>query len=109
MNGTDNRELCVIPLSGECNDGFANPFRMDFNRLASNPYLLHAVMALTSHHLARQNSSEVITAKMHEHWSTSMQLFSAALMTSSALPLLDTIMVLMSYHVGRQLKTQVHD
>ena len=98
--------MCVIPLSNECSDGFANPFRMDFSRVQSNEYLLHAIMAITSQHIAKRDASDLMTAKMHEHWSTSMQLFSDALPTSSALPLLDTIMVLITYQVCKPSTTK---
>lgn len=89
-----------MPLSSECHDGLANPFRMDSNRITSHPHLLHAIMAVTSQHISKRNSDELMSTKMHDHWSAAIQMLSAALEQSRPGPLLDTIMVLMTYHVS---------
>jgi hypothetical protein len=79
----------VVPLSSDCP---ANPFRFEISRIRDSPFLLHAVLALASQHLAKQNNCAMMATQMHDHWSTAMKLFSSALNQPDYRPILDTFL-----------------
>jgi len=87
----------VIPLSGDCP---SNPFRVDLRAIRHYDFLLHAVMAVSTQHLAKKNDCAVLLAEMHQHWSTALHLFSQSLNNPEVVPLLDTLLVLVSLEVG---------
>jgi hypothetical protein len=87
----------VIPLSGDCP---SNPFRFQMRRIEESPFLLHAVMALASQHLSKQDGCTVMSTQVHNHWSTAVTLFSSALSQSEYRPILDTVLVLIIFEVN---------
>ncbi|RFU35463.1 hypothetical protein B7463_g881, partial [Scytalidium lignicola] len=88
-----DEEFCVVPLSTDC---VHNPFRVPVERCESSPFLLHAILAISSHHLAKKNECAALTVDMHNHWSAAVQLFSKSLGQCSP-PLLDTILILVNF------------
>lgn len=94
---TDDQYFCVIPLSGDCP---SNPFRFRMNRIGESPYLLHAVMAIASQHIAKQNNDSIMAAQTRNHWSTAIKLFSSALETPEYRSILDTLIVLINFEVS---------
>jgi hypothetical protein len=97
LTTADDRDFCVIPLSSDCN---FNPFRVEMSHIRDTPFLLHAVLALASQHLAKLNSSIVMSNEMNTHWSTAMQLFSSALGNPKYRPILDTLLILVHFEVS---------
>ena len=86
-----------MPLTHDCD---ANPFRVRLDRIQEFPSLLHAVMALSSQHLAKINRSSIMATEMHTHQSTAIQLFSKALNSPNSEPLLDTLLLLIIFEAG---------
>jgi hypothetical protein len=60
---------------------------------------MHAVLAISAQHLIREKPSATLAAEMHNHWSAAIQLFSKALDQSNFFPLLDTLLLLVSFGV----------
>ncbi|KAJ6442489.1 sugar transporter [Purpureocillium lavendulum] len=89
-----DEDFCVIPLSGDCRN---NPFRVGMSTISSYDFLLHAVMAVSTQHLAKQNHCTTTLASMHNHWSTALHLFSQSLYSSQVVPLLDALLILVSF------------
>ncbi|KAF2812325.1 uncharacterized protein BDZ99DRAFT_383101, partial [Mytilinidion resinicola] len=93
-----DEEFCVMPLSRDCS---TNPFRVRTARSGSSAFLLHAILALSSQHLAKKNDCIDLMTEMHNHRSSAIQLFSEALgnTQSNSLPLLDTVLVLINLEI----------
>ncbi|KIW00467.1 uncharacterized protein PV09_07991 [Verruconis gallopava] len=91
-----DRDYCVIPLSGDCQ---SNPFRVDNARIHDAPFLLHAVLALATQHLAKQNKTQDFSTEMLSHWSNAMQLFSCALSQPSQILMIDTLLILINFEI----------
>ena len=82
-----------------------NPFRVQQDRPESAAFLLHAILAVSTQHLAKKSNSVLLTAEMHNHWSTAVRLFSDALCRSNSLALLDTLLVLVNFEVSRHCQS----
>jgi hypothetical protein len=93
----DDQEFCIIPLTMDCT---ANPFRVRQECVQGSQYLLHAVLALSLQHLAKQSQDETLTKEMQVHRSTATHLYSEALSKSDALVLLDTLLILVNLDVS---------
>lgn len=85
-----------MPLSSDC---VSNPFRVRKELAEHFPYLLHAVMALSSQHLSRKKGCPVLAEEMHSHWSSAIQMFREALGNSNQHALLDTLLILVNIEV----------
>lgn len=92
----DDEEFCVVPLTRDCQ---ANPFRVHTASLKQHPFLLHAILAISSHHLSKLNKCDITAMEMHNHRSTALHLFSQVLEQPNPLPLLDTILILVNLEV----------
>jgi Fungal specific transcription factor domain len=86
-----------MPLT---HDYSANPFRVRLDRIQESPSLLHAVMALSSQHLAKIGRDASMATEMHSHQSTAMQLFSTALNNPNSEPVLDTLLLLIIFEAS---------
>ena len=93
----DDQEFCIIPLTMDCT---ANPFRVRQECVQGSQYLLHAVLALSLQHMAKQSQDETLTQEMQVHRSTATHLYSEALSKSDALVLLDTLLILVNLDVS---------
>ncbi|KAF4448046.1 fungal specific transcription factor domain-containing [Fusarium albosuccineum] len=88
-----NEQFCVVPLSQDCP---TNPFRVRTDFTESFTFLLHAVLAISSHHLAKMRNCSSLMDEMQKHWSTAIRLFSTALSHCNFSPLLDTLLILIN-------------
>ncbi|KAI5460158.1 fungal-specific transcription factor domain-containing protein [Mariannaea sp. PMI_226] len=88
-----NEKFCVVPLSHDCRN---NPFRIRMDFTESFTFLLHAVLAISSHHLAKTNNCSNLDEEMQKHWCTAIRLFSTALGHCNFQPLLDTLLILIN-------------
>lgn len=77
-----------------------DPFRVQLNGLNNAPFLLHAILAVSSQHLAKKYNDPSLTIEMYNHRSVAIQAFSEALYRSNVRYLLDTIMVLVNLEVN---------
>ncbi|KAF2115738.1 fungal-specific transcription factor domain-containing protein [Lophiotrema nucula] len=91
-------EFCVVPLSLDCR---TNPFRVHTNRIAKFSFLLHAILAVSSQHLAKKNHNSSLNIEMHRHSSTALKLFSKALIYSDIVSLLETILVIVNLETSQ--------
>lgn len=71
--------------------------RLDFTE--SFTFLLHAVLAISSHHLAKTNNCSGLMDEMQKHWCAAIRLFSTALSHCNFSPLLDTLLILINIEV----------
>lgn len=62
-------------------------------------FLLHAILATSSQHLAKKNNSLVLAAEMRNHQATALRLFSNALSHTPASELLDALLLLVNFEV----------
>ncbi|KAF7559741.1 hypothetical protein G7046_g4404 [Stylonectria norvegica] len=88
-----NQQFCVMPISHDCPN---NPFRMRMDFTESFTFLLHAILAISSHHLAKTSNCSSLIEEMQKHWGTAIKLFSTALGHCNFLPLLDTLLILIN-------------
>lgn len=88
-----DEEFCVVPLTWDCR---TNPFRAQMENIKKFPFLLHAILALSSQHLAKKNNDPSLVIEMYKHRSTALHLFSESLNYSSIVPLLDTILIMVN-------------
>lgn len=86
-----------MPLTRDCR---INPFRAQTESFENCAFLLHAILALSSHHLAKMNKCDDLTIEMYHHRSTALHLFSHALSRPKSLPLLDTLLILVNLEVN---------
>ncbi|KAI2727352.1 transcriptional regulator family: Fungal Specific TF [Penicillium roqueforti] len=91
-----DEKFCVMPLTRDCR---INPFRAQTGSLENYDFLLHAIVALSFHHLSKMNNTDDLILEMHHHRSTALHLFSHALSQPTSLPLLDTLLILVSIEV----------
>lgn len=89
-----DQEFCILPLS---EDVRSNPFRVHRNDCEGSAFLLHAVLALASQHLAKKNNSAEMVTQMHNHQATAVKLFSEAVAYTPAFTALDTLLLLVNF------------
>lgn len=87
----------MLPLTRDCR---MNPFRVRRQSLEKCAFLLHAILALSSHHLAKINKCDNLANEMYDHQSTAIHLFSQALSQPKSLPFLDTLLILVNLEVN---------
>jgi hypothetical protein len=63
-------------------------------------FLLHAILAVSAQHLAKKSKNSTLTTEMLTHRSIATHLYSEALVKSSAVTLLDTLLVLLNLDVS---------
>jgi len=81
-------------------DCTANPFRVRKECVQGSQYLLHAILALSMQHLAKQSQDKTLSLEMELHRSTATHLYSEALSKSDGLVLLDTLLILVNLDVS---------
>lgn len=77
-----------------------NPYRLKAKSCHLSPSLLHATLALSFQHLAKQRNSSDLEEKTHHHRSAAIQEFSQALVASRGSSLLDTLLNLVNLEVS---------
>jgi hypothetical protein len=87
-------EFCVLPLTEDCR---SNPFRVRRETCEDAAFLLHAVLALATQHLAKKNNSALLLAQMHHHQATAVSLFREAVAYTPAFTALDTLLLLVNF------------
>lgn len=100
---SDNKEFCILPLT---TDVQTNPFRVSLDQLEGADYLLHAVLATSSHFLSKRNNDQSLIASMYDHQSIAMRSLGQALSHSKSTKLFDTLMLLVNFGVS-QIKSCV--
>jgi hypothetical protein len=65
----------------------------------SSEFLLHAILAISSQHLAKKKNSVVLAAEMQNHQAIALRLFAEALSHTPASTLLDTLLLLVNFEV----------
>ncbi|KIW11300.1 hypothetical protein PV08_10600 [Exophiala spinifera] len=88
-----NEEFSMFPLTMDCP---INPFRVRKIRGGESDFLLHAIVAMASQHLAKQTNRADLTLQVHNHRSTAIQLFAQALCQSDPFTLLDGLLLIVS-------------
>jgi len=80
-----------------------NPFRCRNINAPDSQFLLHAILAMSSLHMARFNDDQQLSLSMLDHKNTSLRLFCEALPNAGrkALTLLDTVLILFSVDVSK--------
>lgn len=91
---TDNEEFCILPLTQDCS---SNPFRIQKDSCEGSAFLLHAVLALASQHIAKKDPSTSLLAETLDHQATALTLFRQSLTYTSPFTLLDTILLLVNF------------
>ena len=81
-------------------DCHINPFRVRKSRAEGSEFLLHAIMAVSSQHLAKKNNRADLGLQVHYYRSTAMYLFTQALCQSDPGTLLDALLILVSLDVS---------
>ncbi|KPI44183.1 uncharacterized protein AB675_6388 [Cyphellophora attinorum] len=89
-----NQEFCVLPLS---EDVRCNPFRIDRESSENAAFLLHAVLAVASQHLAKKTKSAQMIDQMHAHQGMAVKLFSEAVANTPPSVALDTLLLLITF------------
>ena len=92
----DNRDFSTVPFS---DPSTGNPFSMDLTHLKTSPFLLHAILALTSQHLAKRDDKADLAVQSKDHWSTAVKLYSTAVTKEGHPGVVDTLVSLMHYGV----------
>ena len=87
----------MFPLTSDC---LINPFRVSTSRAEKSDFLLHAIMAVSSQHLAKKTNRAELILRVHNHRSTAMHLFTRALCQSDPCTLLDALLILVSLDVS---------
>lgn len=81
----------------DCN---TNPFRVRANQVERSEFLLHAIMAVSSQHLAKQTNRADLSLQVQNHRSTALHSFAQALCHTDPCLLLDTLLILISLDVS---------
>jgi hypothetical protein len=76
----------------------SNPFRVQ-NICEGSEFLLHAILAISSQHLAKQKNSPALAVEMQNHQAIALRLFGQALNHTPASILLDTLLLLVNFEV----------
>ena len=87
----------MFPLTMDCP---INPFRVRTTRAGESEFLLHAIMAVSSQHLAKKTNRPELNLQVHNHRSTAMHSFIQALSQSDPWTLLDALLILVSLDVS---------
>ena len=87
----------MFPLTMDCQ---VNPFRVRTSRAEGSEFLLHAIMAVASQHLAKKTNRAELSLQVHNHRSTAMHLFTRALCQSDPCTLLDALLILITLDVS---------
>ncbi len=87
----------MFPLTMDCP---INPFRVSTSRAGKSDFLLHAIMAVSSQHLAKKTNRVELSLHLHSHRSKAMHLFTQALCQSDPCTLLDALLILVSLDVS---------
>lgn len=77
-----------------------NPYRVKADSFHTSPPLLHATLALSFQHLAKQQNCKDLEEQTHHHRSAAILGFSQALMDSRGPSLLDTLLTLVNLEVS---------
>ncbi len=77
-----------------------NPYRLKADSYRHSPSLLHATLALSFQHLAKQQNCKDMEEQTHHHRSAAIHGFSQALMDSRGPSLLDTLLTLVNLEVS---------
>jgi hypothetical protein len=94
----DDGDFCIIPLMADCK---SNPFRCRKGSSEGSRFLLHAVLALSVHHIAASTRDPKLVTEMLLHRSSAMHLYRMAMDDSSNnLALLDTMLIMMHVDVS---------
>ena len=95
---SDDKEFCIRPLTSDCT---LNPFRCSEGTSRGSRFLLHAIMALSSHLMSTSPKDKAAVAKTLNHKSVAIQLYREALSRSETrnLALLDTLLILITLEV----------
>jgi hypothetical protein len=94
----DDGNFCIIPLVADCQ---SNPFRCRKGSSEGSRFLLHAVLALSVHHIAASTKDPKLATEMLLHRSSAMHLYRMAMDDSSInLALLDTMLIMMHVDVS---------
>jgi hypothetical protein len=94
----DDREFCMIPLTM---DSPSNPYRIRPDSAGRSDFLLHAILALSSQHLAKKTNQVALSLQAQDHREIAMQSFTQALCRSDPCRLLDALLILVSLDVSR--------
>lgn len=84
----------MLPLTQDC---LSNPFRVQKNSCEDSTFLLHAVLALASQHIAKKDRSTSLLVETLDHQATALKLFRQALTHTSPFTLLDTLLLLVNF------------
>jgi hypothetical protein len=95
---TDDKEFCMFPLTM---DSPINPYRIRPNSAGRSEFLLHAILALSSQHLAKKTNQVALSLQAQDHREIAMQSFTQALCHSDPCSLLDALLILVSLDVSR--------
>lgn len=74
----------------------------------NSEFLLHAMLAISSQHLAKKNNSMVLATEMRNHQATALRLFAQALSDTPAVQLLDALLLLVNFEVSCQAVNVPH-
>ena len=77
-----------------------NPYRLKADLYRHSPSLLHATLALSFQHLAKQRNCKDMEEQTHRYRSAAIHGFSQALMDSRGPSLLDTLLTLVNLEVS---------
>jgi hypothetical protein len=77
-----------------------NPYRLKADSYRHSPSLLHATLALSFQHLAKQQNCKDMEEQTHRYRSAAIHGFSRALMDSRGPSLLDTLLTLVNLEVS---------
>ncbi|KAI1623349.1 fungal-specific transcription factor domain-containing protein [Exophiala viscosa] len=93
-----DEEFCITPLSMDCP---TNPFRVNRKHFEKSAFLLHAIMAISSQHLAKKSNCSALASQTEIHRSTAVQMFTEALCQSNDITfaLLDTLIILVNFEL----------
>ena len=96
----DDQEFCTRPLT---KDFAFNPFRCREETSDGTNFLFHAILALSSHHLARTQGDVHLKTESLNHKSTAIKLYSEALLQPDIqhLALLDTLLILITLEAAQ--------
>lgn len=94
----DDGDFCIIPLMADCK---SNPSRCRKESSEGSRFLLHAVLALSVHHIAASTKDPKLVTEMLLHRSSAMHLYRLAMDDSGInLSLLDTMLIMMHVDVS---------
>ena len=81
-----------------------NPFRVCTSRAERSDFLIHAIMAVSSQHLAKKTNRVELSLQVQNHRSTAMYLFTRALCQSDPSTLLDALLILVTLDVSNPVR-----